>query len=352
VGRKGTARAGGRHGSFARFVGRRVGAGILLVIGITLISFTLSHLVPGDPAVAALGEKASNDPAVVAAFKERYGLDKPLPQQYVTYLGDLATGDLGPSNQTGHSVSEDLRTAIPATIELALVGIVMTIVLGVGFGTLAGIYRGRWLDQVVRVVSLVGASAPSFWLALLAFYIFFFKLGWAPPGGRLDASTPAPPEVTGLYTVDALLAGQWSTFWEALAHIALPAFVLATYSVSFMVRFTRSAVLEVLGEDYILSAYAKGLPRRSITFGHVLRAAAPGVITLVGLSFATLLSGTVLVEQIFSWPGIGEYAYLSATSLDLNAVMGVSLFIAIVYVVLNFLVDLLYGVVDPRIRVT
>lgn len=346
-----TRRASDTHRSLARFVGRRLIAGVLLVIGITLISFVLSHLVPGDPAVAALGEKASNDPSVVAAFKEKYGLDEPVPRQYVTYIGDLARGDLGPSNQTGHSVSEDLSSAVPATAELALVGIVMTIVLGVGFGALAGIYRGGWLDQVVRVVSLVGASAPSFWLALIAFYVFFFKLGWVPPGGRLDAGVAAPPHVTGLYTVDAMINGQWATFGSALSHLVLPAFVLATYSVSFMVRFTRSAVLEVLGSDYILAAYAKGLPRRRIIFEHVLRAAMPSVITLTGLSFATLLSGTVLVEAIFSWPGIGQYAYLSATSLDLNAVMGVSLFIAVVYVVVNFAVDLLYGVVDPRIRV-
>lgn len=344
-------RAGGHRRSLARFVGRRVVAAVLLVIGITLITFVLSHLVPGDPAVAALGEKASSDPKLVAAFREKYGLDEAVPKQYATYIGDLARGDLGPSNQTGRSVSADLSAAIPATGELALVGILMTIVLGVGFGALAGMFRGGWLDQAVRVVSLVGASAPSFWLALLGFYLFFFKLGWAPPGGRLDADVAAPPHVTGLYTVDALLNGQWSTFLDALSHIVLPAFVLATYSVSFMVRFTRSAVLEVLSSDYILAAYAKGLPRGRIIVEHVLRAAAPSVITLAGLSFATLLSGTVLVESIFSWPGIGEYAYLSATSLDLNAVMGVSLFIAVVYVVLNFAVDLLYGVVDPRIRV-
>lgn len=339
-------------GTLARFVAWRIVAGALLVVGITLITFVLSHMVPGDPAVAALGEKASSDPAVVAAFRERYGLDDPLPQQYLTYVTDLAQGDLGPSNQTGHSVSEDLRTAIPATAELALVGVVLTVILGVGFGLLAAMSRGRWPDQVVRVVSLLGASAPSFWLALIAFYLLFFKLGVVPPGGRLDAGVAAPPHVTGLYTVDALLAGQWATFGSALAHLVLPAFVLATYSVSFMVRFTRSAVLEVLSSDYILAAYAKGLPRRKIIFGHVLRAAMPGIITLTGLSFATLLSGTVLVEAIFSWPGVGEYAYLSATSLDLNAVMGVSLFIAVVYVVLNLVVDVLYGVVDPRIRVS
>lgn len=345
-------RRAGRHAALGRFVAKRIAGGLLLVIGITLVTFTLSNLVPADPATAALGDRASGDPQIVAAFKERYGLNDPLPLQYVNYLGRLARGDLGPSSQTGGSVSDELARAIPATAELALAAIAMTLVFGIGLGTLAAIYRGRWFDQVVRVVTLIGASAPSFWLALIAFYLFFFELGWAPPGGRLDAQEALPPHVTGLVTVDALLAGQFDTFRSAVWHLLLPSFVLAAYSVSFMVRFTRSAVLEVLGSDYVLAAYAKGLPKRTVIFGHVLRAAMPSVITLTGLSFATLLSGTVLVEAIFSWPGIGEYAYISATSLDLNAVMGVSIFIAVVYVVINLIVDVLYGVVDPRIRVT
>jgi peptide/nickel transport system permease protein len=334
-----------------RFIARRLVASVLLVIGITLVSFTLSHLVPADPATAALGERAASNPELVAEFRDRFGLDEPLHEQYATYLWNLLHGDLGPSNQTANSVNEDLSTAIPATLELALVAIVVTLVFGVGLGVLAGISRGGWVDQSIRVVSLAGVSAPSFWLALVAFYVFFFELGWAPPGGRLDADMPAPPGVTGLYTVDALLAGQPATFVSALWHLLLPALVLAAFSVSYMARFTRSAVLEVLGSDYILAARAKGLPARKVVLGHVLRAALPAVITLSGLSFAALLSGTVLVEAIFSWPGVGEYAYLSATSLDLNAIMGVSLFIAVVYVVLNFTVDMLYGVVDPRIRV-
>lgn len=346
------ARRAGRHAALGRFVARRAAGGLLLVIGITLVAFILSNLVPADPATAALGDRASGDPEIVAAFKERYGLDEPLPVQYVNYLGRLVQGDFGPSSQTGQSVSDDLSAAIPATAELALVAIVLTLVFGIVLGTLAAIHRGRWFDQIVRVVTLLGASAPSFWLALIAFYLFFFKLGWAPPGGRLDAQEAMPPEVTGLVTVDALLNGRFATFWSALWHLLLPSFVLAAYSVSFMVRFTRSAVLEVLGSDYVLSAYAKGLPKRKVIFGHVLRAALPSVITLTGLAFATLLSGTVLVESIFSWPGIGEYAYLSSTALDLNAVMGVSIFIAVVYVIVNLVVDLLYGVVDPRIRVT
>jgi peptide/nickel transport system permease protein len=341
---------GRRSSSFASFIVQRLVSFVLLTFGITLIAFCLTHLVPADPAVAALGDTASNDQALVHAFRERYGLDKPLPQQYGIYVWRLLHGDLGRSSQTSNSVWHDLSNAIPASIELALLGIVITVVVGIFLGTVSAIYYGRMLDQVIRVVSLVGVSVPSFWLALVAFYIFFYKLGWVPPGGRLDAATLSPPKVTGLYTVDAALAGQWSTCWQALQHLILPALVLAAYTGSFMVRFTRSAVLEVVNTEYVRVARAKGLPARTVIFTYILRGALPSILTLAGLSFASLLSGTVLVEQIFSWPGIGQYAYVSATTLDLNAVMGVSLFIALVYLVINLFVDILYGIVDPRIR--
>jgi peptide/nickel transport system permease protein len=340
----------GSSASFGWFLLQRALSLVFLTIGITLVAFLLTHLVPADPAVAALGDRASNDPALVATFRERYGLDKPLPAQYGIYHWRLAHGDLGLSNQTGNSVAHDLGNAIPASIELALLAVVVTVVLGTLFGTLAAISYGRAFDQIVRVLSLVGVSVPSFWLALVAFYVFFFKLGWVPPGGRLDAATISPPKVTGLYTIDALLEGNVGIFWSALSHLVLPAIVLAAYSGSFMVRFTRSAVLEVVNADYVRVARAKGLSSRTIVFTYILRAALPAVLTMAGLSFASLLSGTVLIEQIFSWPGIGQYAYISTTTLDLNAVMGVSLFIAVLYLVINFAVDLLYAVVDPRIR--
>jgi peptide/nickel transport system permease protein len=342
--------AGRRSGSLAVFGLQRFVSLVFLTIGITLVAFLLTHLIPADPAVAALGDRASNDPALVASFRTKYGLDRPLPEQYGIYLWHLVHGDLGLSNQTGNTVAHDLANAIPASVELALLGIVVTVVAGIFLGTVSAIYYGRALDQIVRVVSLIGVSVPSFWLALVAFYVFFYKLGWVPPGGRLDAATISPPKVTGLYTVDALLAGRLDVFWSALSHLVLPAVVLAAYTGSFMVRFTRSAVLEVVNAEYVRVARAKGLPGRTIVFTYILRAALPSILTLTGLSFASLLSGTVLVEQIFSWPGIGQYAYVSTTTLDLNAIMGVSLFIAVVYLVINFFVDLLYGVVDPRIR--
>jgi len=344
-------RGGGANWGLIRFALRRLLALVLLAVGITLIAFFLSHLVPGDPVSVALGEQASVDPVARAAFIHRYGLDKPVPEQYVIYMQHLLHGDLGNSIQSGRPVAQDLSVAIPATLEVALVAVTITVVVGIGMGLGAALRKDSWLDQVLRIASLAGVSVPTFWLALVAYYVFFFKLGWSPSGGRLDPALNPPVHVTGLYTVDALLAGNLPLALNAVSHLILPATVLAAYTVSFVARFTRSSVLEVLEADYILAARAKGLPERTVIFNYVLRAALVPIITLVGLAFGSLLSGTVLVETIFSWPGVGQYAYRASTSLDLNAIMGVSLFVAIAYVTVNFVVDLLYGVVDPRIRV-
>lgn len=329
---------------------RRLAALVLLGFGITLVAFTLTHLVPGDPVGVALGEQAAGDPRVVAAFRARYGLDKPLPEQYLIYLQHLVHGDFGQSVTSARPVGQDLATYIPATIELASMAILITVVFGISLGVVAAVRKDTWLDQLLRVVSLSGVSVPTFWLALIAYYVFFFKLGWAPSGGRLDPTMTPPPHVTGLYTVDGLLAGQLDVFWAALSHTVLPAIVLGAYTVSFVARITRSSVLEVMESDYVLCARAKGLPERTVIVRYVLRAAMVPTVTLLGLAFGSLLSGTVLVETIFSWPGIGQYAYRSSTSLDVNAIMGVSLFVAVVYITVNFVVDLLYGAIDPRIR--
>src|SRR5882757_1181405 len=320
-----------RH-PLARFLLRRTATAVLLALGVTLVTFVLTNLVPGDPAAANLGQRAIGDPAIVAQWRHQNGLDKPLPVQYVTYLGNLLHGDLGESQQSHQAVLTDLSTAVPATLELAGAAIVVSLVVGVAFGVVAALRRDRFTDQLLRVVSLLGVSVPTFWLALLAFYVFFYRLGIAPGSGRIAPDLTAPPHVTGLYTVDAALAGQWPVFWSAVGHLVLPALVLTAYTVGLLTRFTRSAVLEVLGQDYI-------------------RAARVPVITVAGLAFGALLSGTVLVESIFAWPGLGAYAYRSATTLDLPAVMGVGLVVGIVYLTVNLVVDVLYGVIDPRVRV-
>ena len=337
---------------FVRFLLRRAAALLLLCLGTTVIAFGFTQLVPGDPVAANLGEQAAADPAAVAAFEDRYGLDEPVPVQYLIYLRNLLRGDLGESLQDHQPVRENLATYVPASAELAILSTLVAVFVGVAFGIAAAVRRNRLGDHALRVVSLVGISMPTFWIALLALYIFFFRLGWFPGGDRLDPGILAPPHVTGMYTIDAALAGQWDVMVNAFHHLVLPALVLAAYNVGLLTRYTRSAVLEVIGNDYVRAARAKGLAERVVLLRHVLRAALPSVVTVIGLVFANVLTGTVLVETIFAWPGIGQYAYRSAVTLDLPSIMGVGLFVAVVYISINFVVDVLYGVIDPRIRVT
>ena len=324
---------------------------MLLAVGITLVVFVLTQLVPSNAVATNLGEQAAADPAAVAAFEEHYGLDKPLPERYWIYLTHLAQGDLGQSSLTHQPVTDDLREFIPATAELALYSIVIAAFFGIAFGVIAALRRNRPVDHGLRVASLAGISMPTFWIALIALYLGFYKLGWFPGAERLDPGVEPPPHKTGLYTIDALLAGQWDIFVQALHHLVLPALVLAAFNVSLLTRYTRSAVLEVVGNDYVRAARAKGLPERVVITRYILRAALPSVITVLGLVFANVLTGAVLVEKIFSWPGIGQYAYQAAVNLDVPAIAGVSLFVAVVYITVNFIVDVLYGVIDPRIRV-
>jgi peptide/nickel transport system permease protein len=338
--------------NFLRFLARRLVALVLLALGITLVVFALTQLVPSDAVTANLGEQAAGDPQAVAAFKHKYGLDRPLPVRYALYLKHVAQGDLGESALTHEAVTHDLGTFIPATAELALVSVLLASIFGIAFGVYAAMRRNRLADHLLRVVSLAGISMPTFWIALVALYVGFYRLGWFPGSDRLDPGTLAPPHTTGLYTVDALLAGNWGLAGQALHHLALPALVLAGFNVSLLTRYTRSAVLEVVGNDYVRAGRAKGLPEGTVVRRYILRAALPSVVTVLGLVFANVLTGAVLVEKIFSWPGIGQYAYNAALALDVPAIAGVSIFVAVVYVTINFVVDVLYGVIDPRIRVT
>jgi peptide/nickel transport system permease protein len=337
---------------FLRFLLRRLVALVLLSLGITFVAFVLTELVPSNAAATNLGEQAAGDPAAVAAFNHHYGLDKPFPLRYAIYLEHLVHGDLGQSSLTHDSVTHDLGQFIPATAELALYSVFVAAVLGIAFGVFAAMRRNRPADHVLRVASLAGISMPTFWIALVALYLGFFRLGWFPGAERLDPGTSPPSSVTGLYTIDALLAGNWGLFVQALHHLILPALVLAAFNVSLLTRYTRSAVLEVIGNDFVRAARAKGLPERVVVVRYILRAALPSVVTVLGLVFANVLTGAVLVEKIFSWPGIGQYAYEAAVNIDVPAIAGVSLFVAVVYITINFIVDVLYGVIDPRIRIT
>jgi peptide/nickel transport system permease protein len=333
-----------------RYILRRLVLLVPLLIGVTLLAFVISNAVPADPVTANLGQKAMSDPKIVAAFRAEWGLDRPPAEQYIVYLQNLLSGDLGRSIKSRRAVAEDLASYLPATIELATTAILFGVTVGVALGLLSALRRNTWIDHSARVISLFGVSTPVFWLALVALYIFYAQLGWVAGPGRLDAGMAPPPHVTGLYTVDSLLAGNWKTFSNAVSHLILPALVLASYTTGLITRVTRSSMLEVLGMDFIRTARAKGLADNKIVVRHALRNALIPLITVIGFSYGNLLAGTVLTEAIFAWPGIGQYAYRASTSLDFPAIMGVSLLIALIFILINLIVDVLYFVVDPRLR--
>jgi len=332
------------------YILRRLLITIPLLIGITLMAFIISHAVPADPVTANLGQKAMSDPEIVAAFRAEWGLDRPVHEQYLTYVTNLLQGDLGMSIKSRRPVIEDLRQRLPATIELATAAIVVGVSFGLIFGLLSALRRNSLLDHAVRVISLLGVSVPVFWLALLALQIFYASLGWAAGPGRLDVGIDPPPHVTGLYTFDAMISGQWNTMFNAMAHLFLPALVLGLYTMGVITRVTRSAMLDVLSQEYMRTAHAKGLAPRVVVMRHALRNALIPIVTVIGFSYGNLLAGTVLTESIFAWPGIGQYAYRASASLDFQAIMGVSMLIAVIFIVVNLIADVLYFVLDPRLR--
>lgn len=332
------------------YILRRLGTSVLLMLGVTMVTFLLTAIVPGDPIAAALGEGAASNPATVAAYRAEYGLDRSIPVRYVIYLGHLLQGDLGTSLQTGRPVLDELATAVPATVELAVLAIILSLVVSLVLGTWAAYRRGHVADQVIRVVSLLGLSVPLFWLAIMSYQLFFLRLGIAPGAGRLDPQLTPPPNVTGFYTVDFMLNFDSVGFFDAFAHLALPVMVLSLFAIGLLTRFIRTSVLEVLDSDYVRAARAKGLGKARVVISYVLRGASLPILTMSGITFGVLLSGTVLVEAIFAWPGLGTYAFNSAINLDLPGVMGVGLVVGAIYLAINFAVDLLYGILDPRVR--
>lgn len=328
---------------------KRLGSALILLWGITVITFVLLAVVPGDPAAANLSPQAYDDPEIREAFQRKWGLDKPLIVQYGVYIANIFRGDLGISQQTNRPVLQDLQQYIPATFEIAIPAMLIAVIVAVSLGIFSALRKSTAADNGIRLFSLAGLSTPPFWLALLALYLFFYVLGWLPSGGRLSNTYDPPPSVTGMYTIDAMLAGQWNVYWDAVWHLVLPVMILALLTISALLRFVRSAMLEVLESEFVRSAVAKGMPRRTIIWRHLFRAGLLPILTVTGLMFASLLGGAVLVEQILSWPGLGQYAYKSALSLDLQAILGVTLFIAIVYTVINLIVDVLAGIIDPRV---
>jgi peptide/nickel transport system permease protein len=337
--------------SLHTYVARRVVLLLPLIVGITLLTFVVSHFVPSNPLAANLGDRALANPEIVESYRRKWGLDRPLPEQYLRYLTGLARGDFGDSLSSRRPVSEDLRQYLPATLELATTAMIISVLIGIPLGIVAAINRGRSLDQAIRLGTLLGASVPIFWLALLALMLFYARLGWAPAPGRLDARISPPPTLTGMYSVDALLAGQWGTLRNALWHLALPALTLAAFQLAYIVRVTRSSMVEAIGQDYVRTARAKGLRERAVTLRHAARNAMIPTVIYLGLGFGGLLAGTVITETIFSWPGLGRYAFHATKTLDFPAIMSVTTVIAVIYVTVNLVVDVLQVLIDPRVRV-
>ena len=333
---------------FLAFLLRRIVGIAAVMIGVSVITFAISHVVPADPAVAALGDHASD--AQIAAFRAEYHLDRPLPEQYATYVVGILHGDLGKSIRTRRAVADDLADSFPATLELSFAALAVSLLVGIPAGIWSAIYRGRLPDVIVRIAALAGGSLPVFWLGLIVIGLGYYQLGWFPGGGRLDTFVSPPPTRTGLYVIDSLLALDLDALRSSLIHLVLPSLTLGYFSTAVIARMTRSSMLEVLGQDYMRTARAKGLAERIVVLRHGLRNALIPTVTIIGLTFGSLLSGAVLTETIFSWPGLGRYATASAVSLDFPAVLGVTLLAAIVYPVANLAVDVAYYWLDPRIQ--
>lgn len=332
------------------FIFRRVLFTIPLLLGITLVAFIIANAVPADPINANLPQSQLNNTELVAAFRREWGLDKPPVEQYLTYLGNLLQGNLGRSIKTRQLIADDIRSFLPATIELATVATLFGVSMGVGFGLISALWPNRPADVLVRSIGVIGVSVPVFVLALLGLSIFHAQLGWVAGPGRLSVRLSAPPEVTGLFLIDSLLAGQWNTLRDAASRLVLPSLVLALYIAGLISRITRASMLDVLKADYMRTARAKGLAERVVVLRHGLRNALIPIVTAIGLSYGNLLAGAVLTESIFAWPGIGRYMFRASTSQDFPAIMGVSILIAFMYVLVNLVVDVLYYFLDPRIR--
>ena len=333
--------------AFLTLLRKRLLGLLLVVFGVSLITFTISHLIPGDPARLIAGDRASD--ALVAGIRHQLGLDLPLYQQYGRYVLDLVQGDLDTSIRTNRPVLEDLQAFFPATLELALVALFLAILVGVPLGVLSAVYHNRAIDQIARTLAVTGISTPAFWLGLGAIVLFYGHLGWLPGGGRLSEGLTPPSTITGFYLIDALLAGNFSLFVDALKHLILPAATLGFVTLGVISRQIRSAMLDQLGEDYIRTARAYGLSKWTVILRHALPNALIPSVTVLGLTLGDLLYGAVLTETVFAWPGMGAYVVKSIQSLDFPAVMGFAILVSFIYVLLNMAIDLLYRVIDPRI---
>jgi peptide/nickel transport system permease protein len=321
----------------------------VLLAAISLAVFVLSQYLPGDPAFIAAGGGDAT-PEMIAHARERLGLDRPMVIRYVLYMRSALRGDFGRSMVNNKPVSEDLRKFWPASVELALAAIAISAIIGVPLGVLSAIRAGRWLDRLITPGSVFLGSMPIFWLGLMAVLVFYRQLDLLPAGGRLAVGVTPPPAITGLYLADSLLSGQLVVFRDALRHLILPASILSVISLAMVTRITRAAMLDVLHEDYLRTARAKGLPEPRVVLKHALRNASVPIVTVIGIQLGQLIGGVVITETIFSWAGLGLYAVTAVENQDYPAIMAFTLLTTIVYVVINLGVDLLYPLLNPQTR--
>ncbi len=316
------------------------------MLGLMVVTFTISHVIPADPVAYLAGENATNEQ--IAEIKRKFGLDQPVHIQFWRYLISVVQGDMGISLYTQRAISEDLLSRLPATLELTIVTVIFSAILGIPLGVICAVNRNSWLDHVLRVVTVSGLAIAAFWLAILLQLLFAMRLGWTPLQGRIDGW--GPDHVTGFFLVDSLIAGDFDMFWLAVQHMILPVVTLAFPAMATIVRFTRAGVLDAINSNYVLYEQAMGLPQRVIVWKYVLRNALIGTVTQIGLIFGILISNAVVVEAVYDWPGLGLYAVNSILQSDYNAIMGFTLITGVLFIIINLTVDIVHGVIDPRSR--
>ncbi len=332
-----------------KLIGSRLATAIPSLIGVVIVTFLLTRVLPGDTASYFAGPAAT--PQAIAEIRAKLGLDKPLPAQFVDYVTALAKGDLGASLSTGQPVGKEIAARLPASAELTLSGLILALFIAIPYGIAAAVKQGTWVDHSCRIITTAGVSLPVFFTGLLLVYVFYFKLGWAPaPLGRLDAFATAPPDITGFYLIDSLLAGDLETFRASAAQLVIPAITLAIFALAPIARMTRASMLAVLSSEFVRTARAAGLTPYKVIIVYAFRNAMLPVITTLGMVFSFLLGANVLVEKVFAWPGIGSYAVEALITSDFAPVQGFVLAMAVLYIVLNLLIDVAYGVIDPRAR--
>jgi peptide/nickel transport system permease protein len=335
--------------AFLAYFLRRLSLVIPTLVGVTLITFTLTYVLPGNPAVVKAGPLVS--PEVVKELEKQMGLDQPAWVQYGRYIGGILHGDLGESASTGRPVLEDFKQRLPATLELTLASLLIALALGIPLGVQSAVHRDTAIDHIGRIVGVAGVAMPTFWTGLLLLYVFFYLLGVAPaPLGRLGPGIDPPHAITGLYVVDSLLTGNWRALGSTLHQLMLPSLTLGLSVMAPIARMVRSTMLEILESDYVKAAWAAGIPRRRVIYGDALANAMIPLVTILGIVFGFLMAGNAVVESVFAWPGIGNYAIAALMTKDSGPIQSFVLFVALLYVIVNFVIDLLYGLIDPRIR--